>query len=203
MKTLKIHLIRHGMTDANILGQYVGSRTDIPLSPEGVAELKILKDNNEYPLVDAVYSSPLMRCRQTAGVLYPEKADDIKIIDELKEYDFGDFEGKTAAQLEGTKAFSDWASGKTAAPPNGESNEEFIKRICLGLNRVVCDMLERGVRHSAVMMHGGAIMMLLAATAVPRRKAVEWTSENGRGYSLLITPSLYHSSGVVEVYDII
>ena len=29
------------------------------------------------------------------------------------------------------------------------------------------------------------------------------TSDNGRGYSLLITPSLYHKSGAVEVYDII
>ena len=46
-------------------------------------------------------------------------------------------------------------------------------------------------------------MMLLAATAVPRKRSVEWTSENGRGYSLLITPSLYHSNGVVEVYDVI
>jgi alpha-ribazole phosphatase len=52
-------------------------------------------------------------------------------------------------------------------------------------------------------MHGGAIMMLLSATAVPRRQTVEWTSENGKGYSVLVTPSLYHSSGIIEVYDII
>ena len=52
-------------------------------------------------------------------------------------------------------------------------------------------------------MHGGAIMMLLGATAVPRHKPVEWATDNGKGYSLLITPSLYHKSGIVEVNGII
>ena len=68
---------------------------------------------------------------------------------------------------------------------------------------LVLDMLEKGTTSSAVIMHGGAIMMLLAATAVPRHQPVEWTADNGRGYSLLITPSLYHKSGIVEVFDIV
>ncbi len=64
-------------------------------------------------------------------------------------------------------------------------------------------MLNEGYFSAGVIMHGGAIMMLLGACAVPRHKPVEWTSDTGRGYSLLITPSLYHKSGVVEVYDFI
>ena len=39
MKTYKIHLIRHGMTDANDKHLYIGGRTDLPLSPEGFADL--------------------------------------------------------------------------------------------------------------------------------------------------------------------
>ena len=64
MKTYKIHLIRHGATDANVLGQYIGQRTDTPLSPEGLNELRLLKDNHivkarkfgknvEYSIADA------------------------------------------------------------------------------------------------------------------------------------------------------
>lgn len=200
MKTLKIHLIRHGMTDANIKGQYIGCKTDMPLSPEGLDELRFLKENKEYPKIERLYSSPLLRCKQTASVLYPDNT--IRTIDNLREIDFGDFEGKTAMQLEGFRSYADWAAGKSPAP-NGESNEEFIKRICIGFNEVVCDLLSSELRSAAVIMHGGAIMMLLAATAVPRKRAVEWTSENGGGFSLLITPSLYHSNGIVEVYDII
>lgn len=198
MRTYKIHLIRHGLTDANLCGRYIGCRTDLPLCPEGVEELRALRETVEYPVVGKVYSSPMLRCRQTAGVLYP--GADVFQIDELREYDFGEFENKTAAQLEGHPAFADWNAGRITAPPGGEETTDFIKRLCVGLNRIVCDMMENDITEAAVMMHGGAVMMLLAATAVPRRKTVEWTSENGRGYSLRITPSLYHSSGIVEVY---
>ena len=45
MKTLKIHLIRHGATDANYLGQYIGCKTHLPLAPEGLNELRLLKEN--------------------------------------------------------------------------------------------------------------------------------------------------------------
>ncbi len=201
MRTLKIHLIRHGATDANVLGQYIGSKTDMPLSPEGLNELRLLKENTEYPEIELLYSSPMLRCKQTGAVLFPDK--EIIGVENLKEYDFGAFEGKTAEELENHPDFLSWASGKLAAPPDGESNTDFIKRLCIGLNQIVLDMLEKGKKSAGVIMHGGAIMMLLGATAVPRHKPVEWTADNGRGYSLLITPSLYHKSGIVEVYDII
>ena len=201
MKTLKIHLIRHGATDANYLGQYIGCKTDLPLAPEGLNELRLLKENMDYPVIERLYSSPMLRCRQTGAVLYPDKQ--IIPVADLREYDFGSFEGKTAAQLESDPDFIPWTSGKLSAPPGGEDNSEFIKRLCVGLNKIVLDMTEDGVTNAGVIMHGGAIMMLLGASAVPRHKPVEWTADNGRGYSLLITPSLYFKSGIVEVYDII
>ena len=199
MKTYKIHLIRHGMTDANTTGRYIGNRTDMPLSPEGLSELRLLKDNIDYPEVDRVYSSPMMRCRQTAAVLYPEH--ETVCVEELTEYDFGVVEGMTADDLEMTVEYTDWAAGRLEAPPEGETTVNFIKRIVLGINYIVQDMMNRDITESAVIMHGGAIMMLLGNTAVPRRRSVEWTSENGRGYSVMITPSLYHSNGIIEVYD--
>ncbi len=201
MKTYKIHLIRHGATDANILGKYIGCRTDTPLSPEGLTEIQMLKQSIEYPTVQRLYSSPMLRCKQTGAVLYPDK--EIITVPNMTEYDFGDFDGKSARELEGNPDFVAWTSGKTTAPPNGEDNTEFIQRICIGLNLIVNDMMQNNITESAVIMHGGAIMMLLGATAVPRKHTAEWTSDNGRGYSLLITPSLYHKSGIVEVFDII
>ena len=201
MRTLKIHLIRHGATDANIRGQYIGCKTDMPLSPEGLNELRLLKENMDYPQIERVYSSPMLRCKQTAAVLYPD--NNVISVENLKEYDFGIFEGKTAAELEGNPYFAPWTSGKLSAPPEGEENTDFIKRLCIGLNQIVIDMLDNDLSEAAVIMHGGAIMMLLGATAVPQHKPVEWTAHNGRGYSILITPSLYHKSGIVEAYDII
>ena len=201
MRTLKIHLIRHGATDANYDGRYIGCKTDLPLAPEGLNELRLLKDDIDYPEIERLYSSPMLRCRQTGAVLYPDFEP--VMVEELKEYDFGSFENKTAAELESNPNFIPWTSGRLSAPPGGEDNSEFIKRICVGFNKIVLDMIESGLTESAVIMHGGAIMMLLGVSAVPRHKPVEWTADNGRGYSVRVTPSLYHKSGVIEVYGIV
>ncbi len=201
MRTLKIHLIRHGATDANYDGRYIGCKTDLPLAPEGLNELRMLKDDIDYPEIERLYSSPMLRCRQTGAVLYPDFEP--VTVEELKEYDFGSFENKTAAELESNPNFIPWTSGRLSAPPGGEDNSEFIKRICVGFNKIVLDMIESGLTESAVIMHGGAIMMLLGVSAVPRHKPVEWTADNGRGYSVRVTPSLYHKSGVIEVYGIV
>lgn len=201
MRTLKIHLIRHGATDANYDGRYIGCKTDLPLAPEGLNELRLLKDDIDYPEIERLYSSPMLRCRQTGAVLYPDFEP--VTVEELKEYDFGSFENKTAAELESNPNFIPWTSGRLSAPPGGEDNSGFIKRICVGFNKIVLDMIESGLTESAVIMHGGAIMMLLGVSAVPRHKPVEWTADNGRGYSVRVTPSLYHKSGVIEVYGIV
>ena len=71
MKTFKLHLIRHGLTSGNLQGLYIGSGTDIPLCDEGRAQLAELKERFEYPQVDTVFSSPLMRAVETANILFP------------------------------------------------------------------------------------------------------------------------------------
>lgn len=200
MKTYKLHIIRHGMTDGNLRGQYIG-RTELPVTPEGITMLNNLKNQIEYPFVDRVYSSPMLRCRQTANVIYPDR--EITLIDNLIEYDFGEFEGKTAHELEHLEAYKDWASGKVGCTPGGEDNMEFAKRICLGINEIVRDMMNNDYSDAAVFMHGGTIMTFLASCAVPRHSLVEWATENGRGYTIMVTPTLYQRSGIVEVIDLI
>ena len=201
MKTYKIHLIRHGLTDANLEGRYIGVKTDLPLCPSSVRELKTLKETGDYPAIGALYTSPMLRCKQTGAILF--EGFEANVIDELAEYDFGEFEGKTAHELEVNEDYLKWTSGKIDAPPGGETSVDFIKRQALGINLILRDMMEKGVTEAAAIMHGGAIMMLLSNCAVPRKRSVEWTSDPGHGYSVLITPSIYHSSGILEVYDVI
>lgn len=196
MKTYIIHLIRHGQTEGNLKGQYIG-RTDLPLSTNGIIELESLKAIDIYPDVDVVYSSPLLRCRETAEIIFPNR--EIVTIDNLTEYDFGDFEGKTANELEERKEYFEWTSGKITAPPNGEDANNFSARICLGLNEVVRHLSDCNGTEAAVVVHGGVIMSLLAACGLPQRPIIEWACGNGRGYTVRITPSLYSRSGVVEI----
>jgi len=201
MRSYKIHLIRHGATDANKEGRYIGGKTDLPLSAEGRREIKTLKEKEHYPWVDLVYSSPMERCRETARILFPER--EIIDIEGMREYDFGVFENKTATELDGRPDYTAWASGQMPSPPEGESSKDFTARIVLALNQIVRDMMARECYESAVIMHGGAIMMLLAACALPQNPPAFWTSENGKGYTVLITPSLYQKSGIIEAINLI
>ena len=87
MKGYRISLIRHGRTEANDKGIYIG-RTDYPLSQKGISELYNKLDEFEYPHVGKVYSSPLQRCTETAEILFPDSS--VQIVENLIEMDFGD-----------------------------------------------------------------------------------------------------------------
>ncbi|MBQ4120886.1 MAG: DUF2179 domain-containing protein, partial [Clostridia bacterium] len=84
----------------------------------------------------------------------------------------------------GRPDYKAWASGQMPSPPEGESSKDFTARIVLALKEIVRDMMARECYESAVIMHGGAIMMLLAACALPQNPPAFWTSENGKGYTV-------------------
>lgn len=201
MRSYKLHLIRHGATDANKEGRYIGGKTDLPLSQEGKREVKNLYEDFVYPRVPLVFSSPMERCVQTAKILFP--AREITTIENLREYNFGDFENKTATELDGRPDYAAWAAGKMPSPPNGESSKDFVARTVLGINEIIRIMMEKEEYEASVVMHGGAIMMLLAACGLPRQAPAMWTSDNGKGYTILITPSLYQKTGAFEVVNLV
>ena len=97
---LKIYLIRHGKTQGNLSGKYIGARTDEPLCQEGIREL----EGKNYPKAELLFVSPMKRCRQTGEILYPGLAQ--KECPLLKECDFGDFENKNYKELSGKSGLS-------------------------------------------------------------------------------------------------
>ncbi len=67
MKTFKLHLIRHGLTQGNLDGLYVGSGTDLPLCDTGRTQLLDLTQRFTYPTPEVVFSSPLKRAVETSN----------------------------------------------------------------------------------------------------------------------------------------
>jgi alpha-ribazole phosphatase len=198
MKSYTIHLIRHGITQGNLLGQYVG-RTDLPLADEGIAQIEKLKRSNPYPTAQVYYCSPLKRCVQTLHLLYP--GEQPIVVDDFRECDFGDWEGKTAEELAGESDFTKWIeSNRTVTPPNGEGGGEFMQRVCAAFEKVVEGMMRSGTTSAVIIAHGGTIMSLLSAYGLPRANFYDWMTDNGCGYSLRITPGLWMRSMVAEVY---
>lgn len=199
MKTYQIHLIRHGLTDENEKGKYIGS-TDVPLSKKGIELLKKYSEEYDYPGAPIVYSSPLQRCIQTAGILYP--AITPQIVGGLSECSFGDWEGKTVADLAREDNFAKWLANSTSefTPPNGESGEAFLRRICRAFEKIVSDLVASGETSAVVITHGGVIMNLLSVYGLPHAKPYDWRMDNGFGYSLRINTLLWQRDKVCEVY---
>ena len=199
MKTYQIHLLRHGITDGNINGQYIGSK-DIPLNDTGMQHIRSLDENYVYPGAAAYFTSPMQRCKQTLGIIYPNvKPIDI---DEFRECDFGEFEGLTAEELSGSKDFAEWlASDGNVAPPSGESGVEFGRRVCQAFEKIVEALMKTGIPSAVIMTHGGVIMTILAQYGLPEASMAEWTMEPGCGYSVRIHPQLWSAAKKVEVYQ--
>ena len=198
MVTYKLHLIRHGMTEGNRTGRYVG-RTDLPVCPQGKEELEALRRRYAYPKVQEVYCSPLLRCRQTADILYPDSP--LTVVEDLVEMSMGEFEGKLVADLKNLPAYRAWISDSLRNhPPGGlESGEQFAARISGALHNIFQNMTQNAVGEAAVITHGGVIMGLLSTFAMPRLPLREWAVANGSGYTVRMSTGLWMRDSVVEV----
>jgi alpha-ribazole phosphatase len=197
MKAYHIYLLRHGLTQANKEGKYVG-RTDVPLSAEGEEQLLRLKEQYTYPYADAFFSSPLSRCTRTLELLYPKASP--QIVKGLAECDFGDFECKTMDELKDDVAYRDWIAKKgMTAPPNGESSQDFQKRCCAAFEEIVNSLLHTGQSSAVIMAHGGTIMFILGAFGYPRRPFYQWLAGNGMGYEVVVTPQLWMNGKAIDI----
>lgn len=201
MKTYKIDLIRSGLYEDSGSGMYIG-HTDLPLSKEGKREICLLAGKYEYPRPDVVISSPLVRCTDTAKILYPDK-EPIEMPG-LIEFDFGEFEGHTAAELAQYEEFGKFlAGGPDAGALNGETNAEFQKRVCGCFAGIVTGMIKAGTSRASIVTHGGVIAAIMASFAIPEQPLTYWFSGPGRGYTLNVIPGIWANIGKAEVYDTI
>ena len=102
MKSYNLYFFRHGITKGNLNAQYIG-HTDLPLTTDSINELHSIKAKYHYPKVDAVFSSPLKRCKDSAEIMFPDNT--IITIDDFIEYNFGEFEQCTADDLKDNEDF--------------------------------------------------------------------------------------------------
>ncbi|MGN0696326.1 MAG: histidine phosphatase family protein [Oscillospiraceae bacterium] len=171
---MRIIFIRHGMTAGNAEKRYIG-RTDEPLSSEGMADIV----RKKYPPADIAVTSPMRRCIETVHIIYPHITP--VICDELRECDFGDFEGKNYHELNGNAAYQKWIdSGGEDTFPNGGSPADFRKRCVEGFLGTVKDHGENEV--IAYIVHGGTIMSVLSELSEPKRGYYDFHRDNGCGY---------------------
>jgi probable phosphoglycerate mutase len=146
-----LYVIRHGATEWSVDGRHTGL-SDIPLLPEGEEQARAtgtLLAGHEFALV---LTSPLKRARRTCELV--GFADQAVIDDDLLEWDYGDYEGVTTAQIrEHDPGWTVW----TGPIPNGETIEQVQARA----DRVIARARDAD-GDVAVFAHGHILRVLTA-----------------------------------------
>jgi broad specificity phosphatase PhoE len=132
-------LIRHGQTDSNTNGHYMGwSQED--LNQKGQAQVQLLSKRLADTAIDAIYTSPLKRARATAeAVAKPHNIDPIETHD-LIEINLGDWQGLHASEI--AKKWPDMWQQSRIDPsvlswPNGESFAQAVHRSVYAFQSIV------------------------------------------------------------------
>jgi broad specificity phosphatase PhoE len=118
---LDLYPVRHGATEWSKNGRHTG-RTDIPLTPDGEEQARQLGKRLAHLEVTAVFTSDLQRARRTAELAgFP----DATVTPLLREYDYGEYEGITTAEIRRTRPA--WELFHDGCP-GGETPEQVYTR---------------------------------------------------------------------------
>ena len=185
-RTRQILLLRHGRTKANEKHLYCGS-IDWQLSEEGRERLR--QKRGVYGTDwDSFYTSGLIRTKETLELLFGEQETVIEEPD-LREMDFGAFEGKSYEMLRDNPAYQEWISGDNERKicPGGESGEQMRERVLLAVDRILQKDLSKRI---VIVTHGGPIAAIMKQLFPEKNlNRYEWQPECGEGYLLRITGS--------------
>jgi probable phosphoglycerate mutase len=125
----EIWLIRHGETEWSKSGQHT-SRTDLPLTEEGEKRAAALGRALAGRTFGKVFASPMKRARDTARLA----GFDPEILEDLREWDYGQYEGLTSAQIHETcPGWTIW----NGATPGGETGAQIAARTDRVIERAV------------------------------------------------------------------
>lgn len=198
---LELIFIRHGMTETNKKGCFAGL-TDYPVIPEELTNLRKMVEAHPYPKVDAVFCSPLLRCRQTAKCVYPEHA--IIQIEDLVEVDFGAFEGAYAPDIMRVMGVSPFVNRDLKLTfPGGESLQEVLERAIKAVDQIVFQMLNRQFKTVAVVSHAMLIGTFLRYQADSTLSNEVLSCPNGFGISVSVDPDVWNRTKSVHFQNLL
>ncbi len=197
---IRIYLLRHGKTKGNAEHRYVGQGTDEPLSREGIEELNQKLTNDDLCADQMLlFVSPMLRTRQTAEILFPDKA--AIPVQEFLETNFGEFEYRNYEELNGNPDYQAWIDGGgIGAFPKGESVEQMRARVATGMKEVVATCQRKGVKTAVIVAHGGTLMSIMSnATG---ENYFEFMVKNGEGFCLDLEVNLENEIYVISYHRI-
>ena len=175
---MEVFMFRHGQTPGNAESRYLGV-TDEPLSPQGIERAQSVGND---PAVTEVLVTPLRRTQMTASILFPNARQLVRSA--LREMDFGDFEGRSAKEMENDPDFRYWVEvTRCMGPcPHGDARLVFQHRVCAAFQREVEQAIEAGRERLYFVVHGGIIMSVMDRFAYPEAPYFSWRLNNCEGF---------------------
>jgi alpha-ribazole phosphatase len=178
-----VYLVRHGDVVGGETRRFMG-HLDVPLSPRGERQLDTLAARLATVPLEAVYSSDLVRSRQSAEILaHPHGLVPVPLR-ALREFAMGDWDGLTAEEIRARDpiGFESWMSRAGEFQfPGGENLDQVAARVWLAFEQLASD-------HPgpiAVVAHGGPNRVILCRAlgiALPRILSI---SQDCGGLSIL------------------
>ena len=160
----EVVVVRHGETEWSRSGQHTG-RTDIPLTENGRREAELVGERLRGRRFALVLTSPLQRAAETARLA----GVDAEVRDELREWDYGTYEGRTTIDIRQERpGWTLWRDGV----PDGETADEVGRRV----DRVVDEV--RAVDGDVALFAHGHVLRVLAA------RWLGLSPDNGRLFAL-------------------
>jgi broad specificity phosphatase PhoE len=152
-------LVRHGRIGDRYEGRFVGS-TDVPLAADSTTEIEALARHPSLQRPNKCICSPLKRARQTAEILAEAMGLTIEVNPDLREVDFGQWEGLTFEEIAASEPESvdRWASWEDDFSfPEGEALCHFFDRVKKSADMIAADSAQTILSVS----HGGVIRAMI------------------------------------------
>ncbi|MEV5897208.1 bifunctional RNase H/acid phosphatase [Nonomuraea fuscirosea] len=125
-------LLRHGETELSVERRFSG-RGDAELTAAGLAQASAAAErlSREPYRLDVIVTSPLTRARQTAQEVAVRTGLDVDVCEDLREADFGAWEGHTFTEVQRRwpAELAAWLADPEVAPPGGESFATTARRV--------------------------------------------------------------------------
>ncbi|HEY3343945.1 MAG TPA: histidine phosphatase family protein [Anaerolineaceae bacterium] len=176
----RVYWVRHGENRANLTKEFSYKRIDYPLTPKGIFQAEQTADYFAEQSVDAVFSSPLKRAQQTAGMIGARLGLPVTVIEELREINVGNLEGGVPTpenwNTHDRILISWWRGERELAFPDGENGFELIERVQTGLNRILTGREDQNL---IVVSHIGCLLMSLAGLVPAVQNG--WLTAHGFG----------------------
>ena len=158
----RLYLVRHGENPANLTKEFSYRRVDYGLTSKGSLQAKQTAELFQRRAIHAVYSSPLKRAAETAGIIAAELGLRVEVIEDLREVNVGDLEGQPVTSelwAHHDSIIADWLGGKPETRfPNGEDYAMLWKRTQAAFERIVAG---REGENIVVVGHGGMFSFTL------------------------------------------